>query len=212
MLFARWRKATASTTAASLVRSLLAVQYYRDHPLAVVARAASRSLGAAPIPTGEGRTDREIATFLAGERGTTADAVVMAFAAGGARYQSIIDMRRGDITSERFALRSMKRGRQLAPVFYDWPTAEWIRRRLEPYILTPSTGAWSEQERLFDTTTTAMRRLLGARELRRAVARRMSEVGGAELAAQALNNTEPTLRRHYHPSATEGAALWARLA
>ena len=208
---AEWDRFSPSTRLAR-VRALRALLYYRTNPLHVLFRAAARTSGAAPIPS----PPPPLSTLLQRVRaleGPAADAVLFSLTAGGARFASIRAMRQGDANGRFVILRQTKCGGGQRPIFFPTPRAGWMRARLSRYFMAePAATFWADRPHLFPGVTDAqMRRVLPARQVRRAAAVALTTAAGSRLAADALGNTPKTVRAHYAPAGSPGAQLWCRV-
>lgn len=208
-LLARWQRLAPATTAC-YVRTLKALLYYRRRPEQVVFRAAMRTSGAAPVPL-EAPPVGELLETLRVTSGPNSDAVLLAAVAGGARFSSVRALRVGDVNEYFVILRQLKTGRAQAPEFFPMPRDGWVRDRLRGYWADEPRGVgWGSRPLLLprEVTPGRMAAVIPPRVLRRAVACFMTARAGTSAAAQCLANTPATVRHHYCPAATDGAAVW----
>ena len=159
MIDIRKKGGAASSSILTAWRCLTAVAYYIGMParrLALLGRAVRRQegvvSGAAAVPA---HWFEELLAALRGTRSEAADAVIASIVGGGARYQSILCLRRGDITPEGgVVIRRVKVGSPAVRRYFPPPPGSFLAERLAARGAPEPRGRWAARERIWSSTLT----------------------------------------------------------
>lgn len=212
------RRGAASSSVLTKWRCLTAVAFYIGMPtrrLALLGRAVRRSegvVGAAPaIPP---HWLEEIIRKLEETETEAADAVIASVVAGGARYQSVLALRRGDITPEGgVVLRRVKVGAPAVRRYFPPPPGSFMAERLAARGAPEPRGRWAARERVWSPALTEpmMAAVAPPRSVRQAVAQLAEGALGGEYASAICGHSSTTRATHYSHRATPEREAWARL-
>ena len=206
----------ASSTIKTLGRCIGAAAHYAGLPkrrIALIERSIRRREGvvggAEEVPEG---WLVEVIDRLRRTPGEVEDAVITSIVGGGARYSSVVAMRRGDITPQGGVLiREVKVGGAETRRLYPGPPG-CLTDRLKERGAPEGRRRWEERPKLWSraVTAAAMSRIAPARVMRRAVAQMAEAALGGDFASEIVGHSAQTRATHYSHRPTPGREAWGR--